>query len=220
MGYFLKDHDIHVVSLLDQMNLRFAPSQGKKTHFGGIEEMVALQKEFKIFKKNRPFKASVAVLNIGGGNNELKTLMHQYLDNLASHESNKPNQNGDAAIVNALIRNLASKTPLPVYFTFHDMRAEKGNTRGGHGSSGTTGRSRVSCNRGDRPNGLELAVRIGPVHFGYRDASRTVLSVHHRPGVAVSDQRNRASAPASCGALTNTLQRFATVSRGWPGGWM
>lgn len=129
MGYFLKDHDIHVVSLLDQMNLRFAPSQGRKTHFGGIEEMVALQKEFKIFKKNRPFKTSVAVLNIGGGNNELKTLMHQYLDNLASHESNKPNQNGDAAIVNALIRNLASKSPLPVYFTFHDMRAEKGNTR-------------------------------------------------------------------------------------------
>ena len=38
-------------------------------------------------------------------------------------------QNGDVAIVNVLARNLASKNPLPVYFTFHDMREEKGNTR-------------------------------------------------------------------------------------------
>lgn len=129
MGYFLKDHDIHVNGLLEQMNLRFAPSQGRKTHFGGLEEMIELQKEFKIFKKGRPFRVSVAVLNIGGGHNELKTLMHQYLDNLSSHASEKPNQNGDEAIVAAMIRNLAAAEPLPVYFTFHDMRAEKGNTR-------------------------------------------------------------------------------------------
>ncbi|MCJ0761710.1 hypothetical protein [Variovorax terrae] len=129
MGFFLKEHDIHVAGLLDQLNLRFAPPQGKDTHYGGIEEMVALQKEFKIFKKGRSFKTSIAVLNIGGSNNELKNRMHQYFDNLGNHESNKPKQNGDVAIVNALIKNLSAKTPLPVYFAFHDMRAEKGNTR-------------------------------------------------------------------------------------------
>lgn len=130
MGLFMKEHDIHVGGLLEQLNLRFGPSQGKDTHFGGVEEMVALQKEFKIFKKGRSFRTSVAVLNIGGGaNNEAKNRLYGYFQNLSKHDSNVPGQNGDVAIVNALIRNLASKAALPVYFTFHDMQAQKGNTR-------------------------------------------------------------------------------------------
>jgi hypothetical protein len=129
MGYFMKEHDIHVGSLLDQLNVRFGPTPDKKTHFGGIDEMVALQKEFKLFKKGRSFKSSIAVLNIGASHSEARNRMHDYFTNLSKHDSNVPSQNGDVAIVNALVRNLASKTPLPVYFTFHDMRAEKGNTR-------------------------------------------------------------------------------------------
>jgi hypothetical protein len=129
MGFFMKEHDIHVGSLLDQLNVRFGPTPDKKTHFGGIDEMVVLQKEFKIFKKGRSFKSSVAVLNIGASNAEAKNRMHDYFTNLSKHDSNVAGQNGDVAIVNAMARNLASKNPLPVYFTFHDMRAEKGNTR-------------------------------------------------------------------------------------------
>jgi hypothetical protein len=129
MGFFMKEHDIHVGSLLDQLNVRFGPTPDKKTHFGGIDEMVALQKEFKIFKKGRSFKNSVAVLNIGASNAEAKNRLHDYFTNLAKHDSNVAGQNGDVAIVNAMVRNLASKNPAPVYFTFHDMRAEKGNTR-------------------------------------------------------------------------------------------
>ncbi|MDP1884925.1 hypothetical protein [Polaromonas sp.] len=129
MGYFMKEHDIHVGSLLDQLNVRFGPTPDKTTHFGGLAEMVALQKEFKIFKKARSFKNSVAVLNIGASNAEARNRMHDYFTNLSKHDSNVAGQNGDAAIVSALVRNLASKNPLPVYFTFHDMRAEKGNTR-------------------------------------------------------------------------------------------
>lgn len=129
MGMFMKEHDIHVGSLLDQLNVRFGPTPDKKTHFGGIDEMVALQKEFKIFKKGRSFKTSVAVLGIGAGNSEAKNRLQEYFGNLSNHDSTVANQNGDVAIVNALIRNLASKSPLPVYFTFHDMKAEKGNTR-------------------------------------------------------------------------------------------
>ena len=127
MGFFMKEHDIYIGTMLDELNLRFAPSQGKETHFGGIEEMVALQKEFKIFKKGRPFKTSCAVLNLGARNNEVKNLWQSLLGNLYRHESHKKNQNGDAAIVNAIIKNLASKTPLPVYFTSHDMRGDKEN---------------------------------------------------------------------------------------------
>jgi hypothetical protein len=129
MGAFMKEHDIYVDSLLDQLNLRFAPPQGKNTHYGGLEEMIALQKEFKIFKKGRPFKTSVGALNIGATNTEAKNRLLDYFGNLAKHDSNLAKHNGDVAIVNALIKNLASKAPLPVYFTFHDMRAAKGNTR-------------------------------------------------------------------------------------------
>lgn len=128
MGFFMKEHDIYIGTMLDELNLRFAPSQGKESHFGGIEEMAALQKEFKIFKKARPFKTSCAVLNLGARNNEVKNLWQSLLGNLYRHGSNKKGQNGDEAIVNALIKNLALPKPLPVFFTSHDMRGDKANT--------------------------------------------------------------------------------------------
>jgi hypothetical protein len=117
----MQEHDIYIGSMLDELNLRFAPSQGKATHIGGIEEMVTLQQEFKIFKKGRSFKNSIAVLNIGARSNEVKNRWGNLIEALSKHESNRPKQNGDEAIVNALIKNLASKAPLPVYFTSHDM---------------------------------------------------------------------------------------------------
>lgn len=129
MGGFMKEHDIHVENLLGQLNVRFGPTPDKQTHFGGIDEMVQLQKEFKIFKKGRPFKTSVAVLNVGASNAEARNRLLEYFDGLSKHDSNVTGQNGDVAIVSAIIRNLSSTNPLPVYFTYHDMRAEKGNTR-------------------------------------------------------------------------------------------
>lgn len=130
MGDFMKENDIYVESLLNQLSLRFAPPTGHPDHYGGLEEMVALQKEFKIFKRGRSFKTSAAVLNIGGGsNNAARNRLQEYFGNLSQHASNVTGQNGDEAIVNALIKNLAADKPLPVLFTYHDMRAEKGNTR-------------------------------------------------------------------------------------------
>jgi len=129
MGFFMKEHDVHVESLLGELNVRFGPTPSKKSHFGGIAEMVELQKEFKIFKRGRSFRTSVAVLNIGATNAEARNRMLEYFGNLSKHESNVAGQNGDAAVVNAIVKNLASKNPLPVYFTYHDMRAAKGNTR-------------------------------------------------------------------------------------------
>ena len=129
MGFFMKEHDVHVESLLGELNVRFGPTPGKKSHFGGIAEMTEVQKEFKIFKKGRSFRTSVSALNIGATNAEARNRLLEYFGNLSKHESNVAGQNGDVAIVNALVRNLASANPLPVYFTYHDMRAEKGNTR-------------------------------------------------------------------------------------------
>lgn len=129
MGWFMKEHDVHVENLLGQLNVRFGPTPNKKSHFGGINEMAALQKEFKIFKKGRTFRSSVAVLNVGASNAEARNRLLDYFGNLSHHDSNVAGQNGDTAIVNAIIRNLAATKPLPIYFTYHDMRAEKGNTR-------------------------------------------------------------------------------------------
>lgn len=122
MGWFMKENDIYIGSMLDELNLRFAPSQGLATHHGGIEEMTALQKEFKILKKGRSFKTSVAALNLGARNNEVKNRWLDLVGALSKHASNVPKQDGDAAIVNALVKNLAAKAPLPVYFTSHPMQ--------------------------------------------------------------------------------------------------
>lgn len=122
MGWFMKEHDIYVGSMLDELNLRFAPSQGQATLYGGIEEMAALQKEFKILKKDRPFKTSAAALNLGARNNEVKNRWLEVLGDLNKYPSNLPKLDGDAAIVSALLKNLAAKTPLPVYFTSHPLQ--------------------------------------------------------------------------------------------------
>ena len=128
MGWYMKEDDIYIGSLLAEMNVRFAPSQGKDELYGGIDEMVALQKEFKIFKKGRSFKTSLSVLNIGARGNLLKNRWQSLLGNLVKQPSNQGSQNGDVAIVTAIIKNLASKKPLPVFFRDHDMRGDKANS--------------------------------------------------------------------------------------------
>ena len=127
MGDFLKEHDVHVESFANQLNLRFAPSQGLRTHHGGIEELAELQKEFKMFKKGRPLRTSMAVLNIGGTiGNDAKNKLYDYFDSLKKHGSNTKGLDGEAAIVDALVKNFNSKSLLPVYFKYHDMAGENG----------------------------------------------------------------------------------------------
>jgi hypothetical protein len=130
MGMFLKEHDVHVGSFQDQLNQRFAPSLASKDHRGGLTELVALQKEFEIFKPGRRFETSLAVLNLWGAiDQEARRRFHLYLGNLRRQKSNVPGKNGDAAIVDALIRNLAAKKPLPVFFQPHDMNASTEDNR-------------------------------------------------------------------------------------------
>lgn len=123
MGVFMKEHDIFVGSMLDELNVRFAPSQVRGNSLvGGIQEMAALQKEFRIFKKGRSFETSVSALNFGAWNVEARVGWNAYLATLQQYDSNKSSLDGDAAIVQAIAKNLASPKPLPVYFTSHDMR--------------------------------------------------------------------------------------------------
>ena len=127
MGTFMKEHDVYVGSMLADLNLRFAPPHGPKEQFGGIDEMVELQKEFQIFKEGRSFATSVSALHIGGGaNHEAKNRFYAYLKYLRREKSNVKGKNGDAAIGAAILKTLAAKKPLPVYFSNHDMREDEG----------------------------------------------------------------------------------------------
>ena len=126
MGMFMKEHDIYVGTLQEKLNLRFAPSMGSKELHGGLDEMVVLQKEFEIFKAGRSFESSIAALNLTGlTNTDTKNRFHRYLASLRKVKSNVTGTTGDAAIVDALIGNLAAKKPLPVYFELHDLDASK-----------------------------------------------------------------------------------------------
>ncbi len=126
----MKEHDIYVGSLQEKLNLRFAPTLGAKEHYGGLDEMVALQKEFEIFKEGRRFETSIAVLNLTGlSNHDVKNRFHRYLASLRRAKSNVGRLNGDAAIVNALVSNLGARQPLPVYFDLHDLNASKDGNR-------------------------------------------------------------------------------------------
>lgn len=127
MGVHMREDDIYISSFLDLLNLRFAPVQGvEKQWYGGIEEMVVLQKEFHIFKKGRSFKDSAAVLNLGGfSNTRAKNRWFDLLAALRELDSNVKGLKGDEAVVAAMIANLSSRRPLPVHFHFHDMRKDK-----------------------------------------------------------------------------------------------
>ena len=127
MGLFMKEHDVYVGSMLEELNLRFAPSHGAKEHHGGIDEMVELQKEFQIFKPGRSFATSASALHLGGStNHEVKNRFYSYLKFLRREKSNVKGKNGDEAIVGAIIKNLESKKPLPIHFSGHDLRENEG----------------------------------------------------------------------------------------------
>ena len=130
MGIFMKEHDVYVGSLQETLNLRFAPAAGTGEQHGGLNEMVALQKEFEIFRAGRSFESSVTALNLAGLHNpETKSRFHRYLGSLRKVKSNVAGKSGDAAMVGALIDNLTAKKPLPVYFELHDLTASKDGNR-------------------------------------------------------------------------------------------
>jgi len=126
MGDFMKEDDIFIESLFDVLNLRFAPTprdRGATEWLGGVEEIAALQKQFQIFRQGRSFKDSVAFLNAGGfWNWRAKKRWYDLLSDLVRRASNRVGQNGDEAIVNALIANLGVADPLPAFFKAHDLR--------------------------------------------------------------------------------------------------
>ncbi len=83
MGRIMKEDDVYISGLLDILNIRFGPSQGPGEAYGGIPEMAALQREFKIFERGRSLRSCFAVLNLGGfWNTRAKNRWLELIDDL------------------------------------------------------------------------------------------------------------------------------------------
>jgi len=125
MGLFLKEYDIYIGGLLENLNLRFAPSQEPGDGLGGIDEMIELQKTFHVFSQGHSFRDCVALLGSAGSENwrtKNRWLdLLEWLDRCPSETA----QTGGARIVSALEEHLASHQPSPVHFTAHDLKTDK-----------------------------------------------------------------------------------------------
>jgi hypothetical protein len=128
MGALVGQDDIYIGSFLELFNLRFGFEQDEvEFDGGGISEMAALQREFEIFKKGRKFVDSAKLLGLGGlHNNRAKNRWFKLLDWLSTLPSDEDDKTGDERIVSALIKNFASKKPLPCFMTAHDSRDKSG----------------------------------------------------------------------------------------------
>ena len=126
MGQLMGENDVFIGTFLELANLRFAPRQGPEPEwFGGIDEIVELQKEFQIFQPGRSFQKSAALLGLGGHtNSKARAGWFSLLADLENYPSNRAGQNGDVAVVSAMLQNLSLPTPLPVYFMAHDSRPD------------------------------------------------------------------------------------------------
>src|SRR5262245_39617584 len=116
VGQFMKEYDVYIDSLLDLLNLRFAPSEEfDKEWLGGISEMADLQKRFKIFQKGRSFRDSCAILDLGGfWDGHAKFRWYKLLEWLDTVGSGVAGKKGGPAIVDAIVANLASSNPKPM----------------------------------------------------------------------------------------------------------
>ncbi len=128
MGLVIEPHEIYFGSFFERFNMRFGPAMpgGQSVwHSGGIPEIVALQKEFEIFREGRSFMQSAALLGLTGPySGPANDRWLEYLLKLPRMQSDNDGVNGDQRIVRAIVANLQRDPVLPCY-----MRAYDGRTR-------------------------------------------------------------------------------------------
>jgi hypothetical protein len=123
MGAFMIEDDIYIGTFLDLFNVRFAPVPPStildhQSVYGGIEELAKLQQEFNIFRTDRLFSQSAAILGLGGlYNARAKNRWFELLRRLPD--------DGDQQIANALVANFRKKKPLPCYMKAHFLESRK-----------------------------------------------------------------------------------------------
>jgi hypothetical protein len=109
MGDFIQDST--TTHIFAQMSRRFDAEQ--------LPEMIALQKEFKVFSPKHTLRQSFALLGIVPMDATERQGWYRFLDCLKIYKSDKPDVNGHDRMVKAIQQNLESKTPLPMAMICH-----------------------------------------------------------------------------------------------------
>jgi hypothetical protein len=114
--------DGYVPHVQEQLNSRFIGD--------ALTEMIGFQKEFKLFSPQHSLVSSFTLLNIAPvGETDRKgflTYLLQLKKTSAEIDGNATRLNGHDQIVASVQENLESKSPLPVYFTWHPAGGLKG----------------------------------------------------------------------------------------------
>src|SRR4029077_656490 len=87
-----------------------------------IKELVALQKEFKIFSSNHKLRSSFALINVTPPPGRERDRWYNYLDHLHKYPSDKSGVNGHDRVVQAAQENLESANPLPMRLIAHPAK--------------------------------------------------------------------------------------------------
>lgn len=127
MGALIDPHEIYLGSLFERFNNRFGPSfPGDDSPWlsGGIKEIEALQREFELFRPDRPFVKSAALLGLTGSEyGPQKERWVSYLEKLPAMSSDQEGVTGDKRLVRALLENFDRPGgPLPCLMQPHDGR--------------------------------------------------------------------------------------------------
>jgi hypothetical protein len=110
MGNGLHHYSTH--ELIAQKNKRFAAGDA-------IQEMVELQKEFKIFSKDHELYASFTLLNIRPSDSTQVSVWKNWLNYIKTYPSDRGSVNGHDRWVLAFQENLEDPKPLPMFITVH-----------------------------------------------------------------------------------------------------
>jgi len=118
MGSFVSDTTTS--DILVRLNRRSDPDN--------LPEMIALQKEFKVFSEKHDLKQSLALLGIVPTDELERKRWYFFLDKLKTYKSDLPNVSGHDRAIKAVQKNLESKALLPIAVICH-LAAEDANVK-------------------------------------------------------------------------------------------
>jgi hypothetical protein len=110
MGALVEDP--HVPGIQNLLNNRFAPGDP-------IKEMVALQKEFKVFDLSHSLRNVAQLINVVPTDIKARASWLKYIEHLKQVLSEEKGVTAHDRIIMALKENLESKSVLPVWFGWH-----------------------------------------------------------------------------------------------------
>ena len=123
MGDFIKDSTTS--DILVRLNKRFDPDE--------LPEMVALQKEFKVFSAEHSLQQSFALLGIVPADWSERQRWYRFLDHLKTYKSDLPKVSGHDRVIKAIKDNLEADKSLPMSIVCHsaaddpNVKASTGN---------------------------------------------------------------------------------------------